>query len=74
MEQNTTLDHKTVILTDSGQEEGKEQLAVEKPYTVALNDHDIGSAMVLETGLEEFGAGFLFGQGYVEEPGQVLDV
>ena len=74
MEQNTTLDHKTVILTDSGQEEGKEQLAVEKPYTVALNDHDIGSAMVLETGLEEFGAGFLFGQGYVEEPGQVREV
>lgn len=69
-----TLPNNTVILTASGTESGQEVLAVEKPYTVALNDHDIGSAMVLETGLEEFGAGFLFGQGYIERPGQVREV
>lgn len=68
------LEHSTVVLTESGTEVGFENLAVEKPYTVALNDQDIGSAMVLETGLEEFGAGFLFGQGYVDRPGQVREV
>ena len=60
--------HDTVIISAAGRENAHEWLAVEKPYTVALNDRDIGTAMVLETGLEEFGAGFLFGQGYVEGP------
>ncbi|MCL7489789.1 MAG: formate dehydrogenase accessory sulfurtransferase FdhD [Desulfobulbaceae bacterium] len=69
-----TMEHATVVLTDSGIEAGQEILAVEKPYSVALNDVNIGSAMVLETGLEEFGAGFLFGQGYIEHPGQVREV
>lgn len=74
MKKNILLEHTTVILTESGTESGHETLAVEKPYTVALNDQDIGTAMVLATGLEEFGAGFLFGQGYVERPGQVREV
>lgn len=30
--------------------------------------------MVLETDLEEFGAGFLFGQGYIHTPGEVKEV
>lgn len=68
------LEQETVVLTESGTEAGLEQLAVEKPFTVALNDANIGSAMVLETGLEEFGAGFLFGQGYIDSPGQVREV
>lgn len=74
MKRDIILTHSTVILTNQDAENSRETLIVEKPYTVALNDHDIGSAMVLETGLEEFGAGFLFGQGYVEEPGQVREV
>ncbi len=74
MNKKVTLKHKTITLGDSGAEESFEELAVEKPYTVALNDQDIGTAMVLETGLEEFGAGFLFGQGYIDEPGQVREV
>ena len=74
MKNNILIEHSTTILTESGAERGQESLAVEKPYTVALNDQDIGSAMVLETGLEEFGAGFLFGQGYVDQPGQVREV
>lgn len=74
MKQSILYKHSTVLVTPDGHEEAHEWLAVEKPYTVALNDRDIGTAMVLETGLEEFGAGFLFGQGYVERPGQVREV
>ncbi len=70
----TTLAQKTVVITASGREEREETLAIEVPYTVALNDTDIGASMVLATGLEEFGAGFLFGQGYVSRPGQVREV
>ncbi len=74
MKKNIILDHETVVLTETGAESGHESMAVERPYTVALNDMDIGTAMVLETGLEEFGAGFLFGQGYIDRPGQVREV
>lgn len=74
MQTKTLYNHSTVILTAEGQEENSEFLAVEQPYTVLLNDRKIGASMVLETGLEEFGAGFLFGQGYIDEPGQVREV
>ena len=74
MYNNTRLNHSTIIFTSDGTEKGSEILAVEKPFTVMLNDRQIGAAMVLETGLEEFGAGFLFGMGYVERPGQVREV
>ena len=74
MKTDIILEHPTVILTDSEIQSGNEKIAIEKPYTVALNDQDIGSAMVLETGLIEFGAGFLFGQGYIETPDQVKEV
>lgn len=66
--------HDTVLVTANGREHVHELLAVEKPYRVALNDREVGASMVLETGLEEFGAGFLFGQGYIEQPGQVREV
>ena len=68
------LQQPTVILTAAGREESSEWLAVEQPYRVALNDREIGAAMVLATGLEEFAAGFLFGQGYIDRPGQVREV
>ena len=71
---SVTLSHKSVVLTVSGKEERTETLAIEVPYKVALNDEEIGASMVLATGLEEFGAGFLFGQGYITEPGQVREV
>lgn len=74
MEKQIIFNHSTVILTSSGPEKGRESLAVEKPYRILLNDREIGSAMVLETGLEEFGAGFLYGQGYIENPHQVREV
>ncbi len=69
-----TLIHSTVILTPEGRQEQEEIVAIETPYKVALNDKEIGASMVLETGLEEFGAGFLFGQGYVTTPDQVREV
>ncbi len=74
MESGVTLKHKTVILSSDGALEQEETLAIEVPYKVALNDRDIGASMVLATGLEEFGAGFLFGQGYVSRPEQVKEV
>ncbi len=74
MNNKVTLLEKTVILSSSGREEREETLAIEEPYKVALNDKEIGASMVLATGLEEFGAGFLFGQGYITEVGQVREV
>lgn len=69
-----TLAHSTFVLTPEGLQEQEEIVAIETPYKVALNDKVIGASMVLETGLEEFGAGFLFGQGYVTTPDQVKEV
>ncbi len=74
IDKSVTLTQKTVVLRASGSEEREETLAIEVPYKVALNDKEIGASMVLATGLEEFGAGFLFGQGYVTKPGQVREV
>ncbi len=74
MENQVTLVQKTVVVTDAGSREEQETVAIEVPYKVALNDREIGASMVLETGLEEFGAGFLFGQGYITAPGQVREV
>ncbi len=74
MDNQVTLVQKTVVLTPDGSTERQECLAIEVPYTVALNDEEIGASMVLETALEEFGAGFLFGQGYITEVGQVREV
>lgn len=74
MDKQITLVQKTVVISATGREEREETLAIEVPYRVALNDEDIGASMVLATGLEEFGAGFLFGQGYVTKPGQVREV
>ena len=74
MENQVTLVQNTVVITPEGSMQRQECLAIEVPYTVALNDEEIGASMVLETGLEEFGAGFLFGQGYLTEPGQVREV
>jgi len=74
MDNPITMKQKTVVISNTGREEREETLAIEEPYTVALNDKEIGASMVLATGLEEFGAGFLFGQGYITEVGQVREV
>ncbi len=75
MKNSVTMACTTTIMTSEGRRtDRRELLAIEVPYKVALNDREIGASMVLETGLEEFGAGFLFGQGYVNQPGQVREV
>lgn len=74
MNDQLTLSHSTVIMTPEGSRERQESLAIETPFTIALNDVDIGMSMVLPTGLEEFGVGFLFGQGYIKRPEEVVEV
>ena len=68
------MTYTSTVITPEGWTQQPERLAVETPYTVALNDEPIGSSMVLPVGLEEFGAGFLFGQGYIQSPGEVKEV
>lgn len=69
-----SMTHLSTVITPHGREEQLEHLAIESPYSIALNDETIGSSMVLPVGLEEFGAGFLFGQGYIKTPGEVKEV
>ncbi len=64
----------TFILSTTGISMRQESLAMEVPYKVALNDEVIGSSMVLPVALEEFGVGFLFGQGYISRPEEVKEV
>jgi len=74
MTTEVSISHTTTILTPEGKEESEEQVAIETPYTVTLNEEEIGASMVLPVGLEEFGVGFLFGQGYIENPQEVKEV
>ncbi len=64
----------TLIIDRDGQEEAEEQVLVEQPVEVALNERVIGTAMVLARDLDVFGAGFLFGQGYVSTPEDIVEV
>ena len=69
-----TMSYTTTVITPGGSRFQEENLAIETPYSIALNDENIGSSMVLPVGLEEFGAGFLFGQGYIKTPGEVKEI
>ncbi len=69
-----TLEHETTVISKDGIATRRETVAIEAPYKVALNDETKGASMVLPTGLEEFGVGFLFGQGYIEKKEQVKEV
>lgn len=74
MNAKVTISHRSTVISADGYEQQEEHLAIETPYTVALNDVTIGASMVLPVGLEEFGVGFLFGQGYIKAPGEVREV
>jgi len=74
MNDKVTLRHLSTVITLEGSAQQEEKLAIETPYAVALNDELIGSSMVLPVGLEEFGVGFLFGQGYIKSPREVKEV
>lgn len=69
-----TMSSRTTVITPDGTREQVEQVAIEAPYSIALNDETIGSSMVLPIALEEFGVGFLFGQGYIKNPEEVREV
>lgn len=69
-----TTFQKTVILTPTSREEAEENIAVETPFSIALNEKVIGSTMVLPNDLEELGAGFLFGQGYIQKPEEIREI
>ena len=64
----------TEVVTPKGKSPREEALAIEAPFRVALNDEVVGASMVLPTGLEEFGPGFLFGQGWITHSEQVKEV
>ncbi len=63
-----TFTHKSLVRTPEREEERLEEIILEKPYRIYLNEEPVGSSMVLPTGLEEFGVGYLFAQGYFEDP------
>lgn len=69
-----SISSSTVVITPEGRQETQEQVLLEQPIEVALNERVIGSAMVLAQDLEEFGAGFLFGQGYITRPEDIVEV
>lgn len=69
-----SISQTTTVITPEGVSEQEEQIAIETPYSIALNDETIGSSMVLPVGLEEFGAGFLFGQGYIKKPEEIKEI
>ncbi|MFP4400088.1 MAG: formate dehydrogenase accessory sulfurtransferase FdhD [Desulfonatronovibrio sp.] len=64
----------TVLMTARGSEQIQETVLDERPFSVSLNDEHIGSSMVLATDLEEFAAGFLFGQGYLNKDDDILEI
>ena len=74
MAESTSLAYNTTIVTPEGKTSRQERVAMETPYTIMLNEVEIGASMVLPVGLEEFGVGFLFGQGYIERPEEVKEV
>lgn len=74
MSTRLTIRQTTTVITPDGVSEQEEHLAIETPYTIALNDETIGASMVLPIGLEEFGAGFLFGQGYIKTPEEIKEI
>ncbi len=74
MTAETTLTYSTTVITPDSKTTREEEIAIETPYTIALNDEVIGASMVLPIGLEEFGAGFLFGQGYIKKSEEVKEI
>ncbi len=69
-----TLKYQTVVKEPHQERLQGEEIVLEVPYRIYLNEIPIGSSMVLPTGLEEFGVGFLFAQGYISRPEEVKEV
>jgi len=69
-----TCNRTTTLLTPQGASALEEIVLVEEPVEVTLNDELVGTSLVLPTDLEEFALGFLFGQGYIRGPEDVVEV
>lgn len=63
----------TTLVTAQGNQDIRETVLDERPFSVSLNDEVLGSAMVLARDLDEFAVGFLFGQGYLKRGDHVLE-
>ncbi len=63
-----TISLETLVKSPGEEKIRPEEVVREVPYKIYLNEEAIGSSMVLPTGLEEFGLGFLFAQGYLKGP------
>jgi len=64
----------TLLKTSEGEEKVTEEVIIERPYRVYLNEEPIGSALILPADLEEFGAGYLFGLGYISKPEEIKEI
>jgi len=69
-----TISLETIVKSPEEERVSAEEIVREVPYKIYLNEEPIGSSMVLPTGLEEFGVGFLFAQGYLSKPEEVKEV
>ncbi len=69
-----TISLETLVKTPEEETRRQEEVVYEVPYKIYLNEEPVGSSMVLPTGLEEFGVGFLFAQGYFSRPEEVKEV
>lgn len=69
-----TISLETLVKTPEGEHLRAEEIVQEVPYKIYLNEEPIGSSMVLPTGLEEFGVGFLFAHGYLSRPEEIKEV
>jgi FdhD protein len=68
-----TIECSTTLITARGNQEIRENVLDERPFSVSLNDEVLGTAMVLANDLDEFAVGFLFGQGYLGKDDRVLE-
>lgn len=68
------IEVQTLILEPKEETYRDENLAIEVPYQVFLNDKYTASSMVLPVGLKEFAVGFLFGQGYISIHDEVKEI
>ncbi len=68
-----TKSYATTIATPEGCRPETETVLQEVPIQIALNEEVVGSSMVMPADIEEFAVGFLFGQGYLTDKGQVVE-
>ncbi|MCF8107083.1 MAG: formate dehydrogenase accessory sulfurtransferase FdhD [Desulfohalobiaceae bacterium] len=69
-----TREEQTLVVTQTERTACQETVLVEQPVEVALNEVLIGTTMVMPADLEALAVGFLFGQGYLSSPQEVVEV